>query len=357
MYVEGVLADDQGGQAVADAEAVAAPRPAPKSSLRRNLLALVIGVIVLDVLAFLVIPPFPAGEPGKPVTGISDLILANLELPAPAVVVDFAPQDPVGTAAIIFNHPSISAPILTTWIVMAVIIAAAFLATRSLRQVPGRFQNAVELAWESLENWAISLGGEQARPHVPLFAAFFIFIVLSNWSGLIPFFGKIEFLRAPTSDVNVTIGLALVVFLYFNYQGIRKLGIRGYLGKFFVFSGFRHGAANGAIDLFVGLIEFILEFIKPVTLAMRLFGNIYGGEVALGVITALTIAVLPAGMLLLEGLLNLVQALIFSTLMLMYTIIAMESHHTEEEAAPAFADDPEGNIGPALRGQGRSAAH
>jgi len=61
LCVEGVLADDQRGEAVADPEASVASRPAPKSSLRRNLLALVVGVIVLDVLAFLVIPPFPAG--------------------------------------------------------------------------------------------------------------------------------------------------------------------------------------------------------------------------------------------------------------------------------------------------------
>ena len=79
---------------------------------------------------------------------------------------------------------------------------------------------------------------------------------------------------------------------------------------------------------------------------MRLFGNIFGGEVALGVITALTIALIPAGMLLLEGLLNFVQALIFSTLMLMYTIIAVESHHTEEH--PDVADVPEGGMAPPL---------
>ena len=100
----------------------------------------------------------------------------------------------------------------------------------------------------------------------------------------------------------------------------------------------------------MGLIEFLLEFIKPVTLAMRLFGNIFGGEVALGVITALTIALIPAGMLLLEGLLNFVQALIFSTLMLMYTIIAVESHHVDEHAAPEHADAQEGTGGAALAG-------
>ncbi|MBI2763157.1 MAG: F0F1 ATP synthase subunit A [Chloroflexi bacterium] len=324
-----------------------AERAAPRS--RRNLiLAGIAGVVGLDVLAAIFVPPFPVGEPGQRISGIADLIGANLEFPSPNVVWDLAPNDPVGSTAIIFFHPSISAPLLTMWLVMAAILIVAFLSVRGMSLVPGRVQNAVEFAWESLENWAISLGGPGARKHIPLFAAFFLFILFSNWSGLLPFFGKIEALRAPTSDVNVTIGLALVVFVYFHFRGFQALGVRGYLGKFFVFTGFRHGIANGAVDLFVGLIEFLLEFIKPVTLAMRLFGNIFGGEVALGVITALTIAVLPAAMLLLEGLLNFVQALIFSTLMLMYTIIAVESHGEEAHAAPAFADDPQGIEGPPI---------
>ena len=206
--------------------------------------------------------------------------------------------------------------------------------------VPGGVQNAVEFAWESLENWAMSLGGPGARKHIPLFTAFFLFILFSNWSGLLPFFGKIEALRAPTSDVNVTIGLALVVFFYFQFQGFKALGVRGYLGKFFPLGAFRQGIGSGFIAMYVGLIEFMLEFIKPVTLAMRLFGNIFGGEVALGVITALTIAIAPVAMLMLEGLLNFVQALIFSTLMLMYTIIAVESHGDEAHAEPAHGDAP-----------------
>ena len=142
----------------------------------------------------------------------------------------------------------------------------------------------------------------------------------------------------------MTIGLALVAFLYFHFQGFRTLGVRGYLGKFFVLSGFKQGIASGVIDLFVGLIEFLLEFIKPITLAMRLFGNIYGGEVALGVITALTIVIIPAAFLLLEGLLNFVQALIFSTLMLMYTIIAVESHDEEVHAAIEAGDELEDEL-------------
>ena len=333
------------------------PTDAKRPSRRNLFIGLIIAVIVLDIAAAIFVPPFPKGSPGQPITGISDLITANLEFPAPHVVLDLAPNDPVPATAIVFNHPSISAPIFTMWFVMAFLIIIAILTTRNLTLMPRRGQNVIEWAYESLENWAIALGGEVARRHVPLFATFFLFILFSNWSGLLPFFGRIEAFRAPTSDVNVTLGLALVAFVYFHYQGFRTLGVRGYLGKFFVFSGFREGIGAGLIALFVGLIEFLLEFIKPVTLSMRLFGNIFGGEVALGVITALTIAIIPIGMLSLELLLNFVQALIFSTLMLMYTIIAMESHHEEEVAAPAYADLPEGNMGPPLKEAQAGSAH
>ncbi len=309
---------------------MAVPAVATSGSRRRNLILFLGAVVALNVVAFILVPPYPAGEPGKPVTGISDLIAANLELPAPHVLFDLAPENPVDPGAILSFHPSITNTIFTTWWVMAVVLLLAFLGTRRLTMIPGRFQNLLELTWESLENWATSLGGAVAGKHIPLFAAFFLFILLSNWSGLLPGFGKIETLRAPTSDLNVTVGLALVAFVYFHFRGFQALGVRGYLGKFFVFSGFRSGLANGVIDLFVGLIEFMLEFIKPVTLAMRLFGNIYGGEVALGVITALTIALIPVAMISLEVLLNFIQALIFSTLMLMYTLIAVEGHHAEE---------------------------
>ena len=302
------------------------------------ILAGLAAVVILDVLAAIFVPPFPIGQPGQSVGGIADLIAANLEFPSPHVIWDLAPNDPVGSTAILFFHASISAPLFTMWIVMAVILIFAILSTRGMSLVPGGVQNAVEFAWESLENWAMSLGGPGARKHIPLFTAFFLFILFSNWSGLLPFFGKIEALRAPTSDVNVTIGLALVVFFYFQFQGFQALGVRGYLGKFFPLAAFRQGIGSGLIAMYVGLIEFMLEFIKPVTLAMRLFGNIFGGEVALGVITALTIAIAPVAMLMLEGLLNFVQALIFSTLMLMYTIIAVESHGDEAHAEPAQGD-------------------
>jgi F-type H+-transporting ATPase subunit a len=318
---------------------------------------LIIGAIVLDIVAFVAVPPYPKGEPGTPISGISDLIVANLELPAPHINLDLDPAHPADPAAIVAFHPSITNTIFTTWIVMIVVLLLAIAASRGLRLVPRRVQNIVEFIYESLETFAVSLGGEPARANVPLYAALFLFIQFSNCSGIIPLFWTIEELRAPTSDVNVTIGLALVAFFYFQGQGIRRLGLRRYLGKFFVFSGFTKGLGTGLIDLYVGIIEFFLEFVKPITLAMRLWGNIFGGELALGVITALTFAIIPIGLLSLELLLNFVQALIFSVLTLMYTVIAIESHEEEEHAAPEFASEPEGNLAPPLAAMPHSQAH
>jgi F-type H+-transporting ATPase subunit a len=131
----------------------------------------------------------------------------------------------------------------------------------------------------------------------------------------------------------------------FHIEGVRALGFRGYFGKFFSLRGFKDGIGAGIIALFVGVLEFFLEFIKPVTLSMRLFGNIYAGEIALGVITALTIVVIPVAMVSLEVLLNFMQALIFSVLALMFTLAAIEGHHEEEHEG---VHTPEGAVEPDL---------
>jgi F-type H+-transporting ATPase subunit a len=137
--------------------------------------------------------------------------------------------------------------------------------------------------------------------------------------------------------VNITIGLALVSFSIFHIEGVRALGLKGYLSKFFPFYEFRNGVGAGAIALFVGLVELLLEFVKPLTLSMRLFGNIFGGEVALGVMTALTVAIIPVALVGLEVFLNAVQALIFSVLTLMFTLAAIEGH--SEDAHPGGHDE------------------
>lgn len=301
---------------------------APKSK-RKMILAAVAAVVVVDVVAAIVVPPFPkGGRPGDPIQFPADGIATNIELPAPFVVWDLAPGQ--ASSSILQFHPSISSSILTSWIVMAVVLLVMVLATRRMRDIPSGAQNVVEFAYESLQGFATSLGGPRAARYVPLFAAFFLYILFSNWSGLVPPIGKLEFLRAPTSDVNITIGLALVSFTIFQAEGFRNLGVRGYLSKFLPLGEFRNGVGAGVIALFVGLVELLLEFVKPLTLSMRLFGNIFGGEVALGVMTALTVAIIPVALVGLEFLLNFVQALIFSVLTLMFTLAAIEGHHSEQ---------------------------
>ena len=300
----------------------------------RFLLLLALLTVLLDIVAVIVVPPFPAeGKPGDKCDFPSCFITSAIEFPPPAVVWDGGhTPDP---APIVYANVSISSTILTMWIVMLLILLFAFLATRRMKMVPRGLQNFVEWAYEFGQNFAVGIGGERAKRYFPIFAAFFTFILLSNWSGLVPPIGKVEFLRAPTSDVNVTIGLAITSFAIFEAEGFHRLGVRGYLGKFFPIGEFRHGLGAGLLAMYVGIIELFLEFVKPVTLSMRLFGNIYGGEVALAVISALTFAVIPVALYGLEALLNLIQALIFSVLSLMFILIAIEGHGSEEHEPPA----------------------
>jgi F-type H+-transporting ATPase subunit a len=310
----------------------------------RLLLLLAVAVVALDILAVMLVPPFPkGGQPGDACGFPSCFIQSAIEFPPPAIVIDLAPAPDQGAPGMVYFHPSISSTILTMWILMGLLLLVGFLATRRMKLVPGRLQNAVEWAYEFGSDFAVGIGGEKARRYYPVFAGFFIFILFSNWSGLVPPVGKIEQLRAPTSDVNVTIGLALTSFVIFQGEGFRRLGVRAYLGKFFPIGEFRHGIGPGLLAMYVGIIELFLEFVKPVTLSMRLFGNIYGGEVALAVITALTLALVPTLLIGLEALLNLIQALIFSVLTLMFIMIAIEGHETEEQKPAHAGDFAEGN--------------
>jgi F-type H+-transporting ATPase subunit a len=306
---------------------------------RRNRILLILAILIaIDVAAFFAFPPSDPKNEDVCVYPVC-FINGNLELPAPHAVIPPGHHAPPGL--IVFDV-SISSTLLTMWVVAVAVLLVFWLFSRGKKLIPDGRQNAVEWIYESVENFGMSIGGPGARPYIPLFAGFFVFILFSNWSGLIPGVGKVPWFRAPTSDVNVTIGLALVSFLFFQYQGFKHLGL-GYLGKFFPFGEFRKGIGAGIIALFVGLVELLLEFVKPVTLSMRLFGNIYGGEVALGVLTALTIAIIPLAMYALEVMLNLVQALIFSTLTLMFTLAAIEHHgddHDESHEPTATPVDP-----------------
>ena len=142
-------------------------------------------------------------------------------------------------------YPSITNTILTQWIVIAFILVAAIVMTPARRSIPGRAQNAFETFYETLGDFGLGWPARPAAPYIPIFAAFFLLILFSNWIGLLPLVGRVEWLRAPSSDVNITLGLALVAFLIFEGEGFRKLGVRGYLGKFFPLYEFKKGIGAG----------------------------------------------------------------------------------------------------------------
>jgi F-type H+-transporting ATPase subunit a len=318
----------------------APPAPRRGRGLSSRWFLLIGGVIIANIIAFLLVPPFPReGGAGEDCPYPACFIEGTLEFPAPHVVYDFDPATAPGADQLITFHPSISSTILTMWIVMVIVLVGAILMTRGRRLIPGRAQNLFEWFYEFLSDFGSGLAGPASAPYIPIFVAFFLLILFCNWIGLIPPVGRIEELRAPSSDVNITLGLALVSFAIFEIEGFRRLGVGGYLRKFFPFYEFKNGIGAGVIALFVGLVELMLEFVKPVTLSMRLFGNIYGGEVALGVITGLTLAVIPVALIGLEVMLNAIQALIFSVLTLMFIVLAIESHHDEEGHVAAEAID------------------
>ncbi len=287
--------------------------PAKKSSTKRTLLLAALGVLVLDIVAVVLVgdvglKDFPGG-----------VIRKALEPIVPHTVIDLG-GDPTHAATLFDFYPSITGSIIMSWVVMAAVIIPLTIVARRLKEIPSGVQNVIEFAIDSLSSFAMGIGGPGAKRFITFFLACFLFIAVSNWSGLIPGVGRVHEFRAPTSDVNVTVGLALVAFVYFHYQGVRALGVGGYLGKFFTLKG-------GPIGLFVGVLEFLLEFVKPLTLAMRLFGNIYGGELALAVVTTITLAYIPVALYGLELFVGLMQGIIFSVLVLVFTMLAMEGHH------------------------------
>lgn len=304
--------------------------PTRRGGLSLRTLGILIGLlIVVNVTALFVVPPIDVAQPEEDCAFPVCFIEGTLHFPRPHEVWVAGGEEASGD--LISTQISLTDSLFTMIILTIVVLAVAIVASRRRDAIPGRVQNFVEWVYESISGFGYGMGGSKAARYLPLFAAFFILILVFNWSGLVPPIGFLKGLRAPTSDLNVTIGLALVAFATFHIEGVRRLGLGGYLSKFFPVSEFKHGLGAGLIALFVGLVELLLEFIKPVTLSMRLFGNIFGGEVALGVVIGLSAGFLaPIALYGLEIILTFVQALIFSTLTLMFILVAIESHHEED---------------------------
>lgn len=210
---------------------------------------------------------------------------------------------------------------LTTWIVIAVLLAATFFGTRKLQRVPVGYQNFLEYVYDFLASIARDqIGEKEYRKWLPLVGTIFLFVFLSNWLGQLPL--KLVHLpegelASPTNDINTTVGLALIALVAYPFAGIRKSGV-GY---------FKHYLESPILAA-VWVLEF---FTRPLSLSIRLFGNILAEELVVGVLVLLVPILVPAPLMVLFLFTGAIQALVFATLAASYIGEAVEDHHAEHE--------------------------
>lgn len=231
--------------------------------------------------------------------------------------------------------------VIGTWVAMAVLLVLLFVAVRRPVLVPGTAQNALEMAVDGLRDVVNSVMEDEklTKRYLPLIITIFLFVLALNWVALLPGFGTIgimehgelvPFLRAGSSDLNLTFAMAGVAFLVAQFSGIVLVGLFKYLNKFSnVHQLFKRPYHWKNVALFIpmfllGVIELISEIAKFVALSFRLFGNIYAGEVLLVVFGTLLPVFIPLSgpFYLMEVFVGLIQAFVFAMLTIVFIKIA-----------------------------------
>ncbi len=231
----------------------------------------------------------------------------------------------------VFNLPGfkVTNTVLATLLVDAVIVSLVIAVRRRISLVPGKLQAAVEGLVDYLHTTTEQVAGSRSGMIFPWVFVFFFYVALSNLIGLLPGFGTIGFhrgdqfvplLHVSTSDLNVTLALAVVSVVAANALAIRVNGLGGYLKRFF---------ALNPLLLFVGLLELLQELTKFITFSFRLYGNISAGEAVLGTMASLLAFVVPIPFLAFEILVAVVQGMIFALLTLAFMTILTEHHGSE----------------------------
>lgn len=209
----------------------------------------------------------------------------------------------------LFGILDVTGEVITMWVILAVLTVVSLLVTRNLKERPGKFQNLLETGVEYLDNFFTGiLGKEHCRKYFYFLASMFTFIIICNYSGLIPGMGMTDWFKAPTSSLSVTLGLGVCSFFFIQKAAASK-GVKHFFKRF----------------LSVALPLLILdEFIKPASLALRLFGNILGEES----VTEQLYNILPIGapmvMMILSCLFCAIQAVVFTMLVAIYLQEAVE---------------------------------
>lgn len=206
----------------------------------------------------------------------------------------------------------ITGEVVMMWVILAIVTLLSLLATRKRKERPGIFQNIMETGVAWLDGFFSGiLGKERGRKYLPFLGSLFIFILFSNYSGLFPGVGMTDYLKAPTASLSVGLTLGLIAFLFLQAAGLRA-GVGQYFKRF-------------VSPIFFMLPLLLLdELIKPASLALRLYGNVFGEET----VTEQLYKILPIGapmiMMGLSLLFCAIQAVVFTMLVSIYLDEATE---------------------------------
>ena len=245
--------------------------------------------------------------------------------------------------------------LFTTWIVVFIVLILSIAIKIRAKLIPKGIQNVFEMLIEGAMDLADQVTGSKKITNrvFPLAFAIFIFVLINNWLGLLPFggFGLVEvtekgkafipFIRSGTADINTTLALGVVSVIGANIFGIVSIGIWKMFNKYVnlkalgeVVKKVRKEPAiliSAPILFFVGILELVGEFAKVASLSFRLFGNVFAGEVLLMSMSAILAYGLPLPFMALELFVGFIQAFIFSILTLVYFTIAAQDHDEHEE--------------------------
>jgi F-type H+-transporting ATPase subunit a len=247
-----------------------------------------------------------------------------------------------------FGFP-ITNSMVVTWVVALGLIVFARSATRSMNQVPSGGQNLLEWLIEGLYGLLESvIGAHLVKRTFWFFASIFIFILATNWFGLIPGVGTIGWghqtshgfvvteplLRGANADLNLTLSMALIFFALWIVWALQEVGVRGMIKEMFGAKGETEGIMKlvmAVVFVAAGLLEIVSIIFRPVSLSFRLYGNVFAGEKMLETMSRLVPGLgwlLPIPFYFMELLVGLVQALVFMLLTAVFTLL-MCQHHEE----------------------------
>jgi F-type H+-transporting ATPase subunit a len=243
----------------------------------------------------------------------------------------------------IWGYPIASSTLMTFFITIVIAIFVA-VSVRRFRVNPGRFQIIIESLYEQVVGLIqqITASEKHAKRVFPIIGAMLVYLTIANLIGLIPGLSEFTYngtpvFRSPTADFNTTFGLAFGAILVLQFVSIKDYGLFGHIGKFFkfkeVYQGFRKGVSAGfvaLIDFFVGVLDIIGELAKIISLALRLFGNMYAGNVLMVIIMGALAYVLPAVWLGMNIFVGILQAMVFSALVAAYYMLAIKPEDEEE---------------------------